>query len=129
MNENDQRLLRSLANLTGRQYIHNVLHLMENNEPLDVSGMMDTALKQVADDFDEWEAVPEAANHQAKEGEWTAEDEEEAAKIMKKAVDDFIERIAGEDTESVELRKEFYSLTQKRIRRSCITLKDRVWDG
>lgn len=129
MNENDQRLLPALANLTGRQYVNNVLHLMENNEPLDVGGMMDTALKQAADDFDEWEAVPEAANYQAKEGEWTDDDEEVAAEIMKKAVNDFIERIAGDSEESLELRKEFYSFTQKRIRRSCITLKDRVWDG
>lgn len=129
MNENDQRLLRALANLTGRQYVTNVLHLMENNEPLDVSGMMDVALKQAADDFDVWEAVPEAASYQAKEGEWTDHDEEVAAEIMKKAVNDFIERITDDSEESVELRKEFYSSTQKRIRRSCIKLKDRVWDG
>jgi predicted glycosyl hydrolase (DUF1957 family) len=129
MSNTNMSLLVVLANLTGRQYINNVLHLLEHNEPLELGGMMDAALKQAGDDFEEWEAVPEAANYRGVNDHWTQDDEDEAAKIMKKAVDDFIELITSEAPESIELRKTFYSAVQKRITKSCITLKDRVWDG
>jgi uncharacterized protein YPO0396 len=116
---NDAGILHHLAAATAKAYLNALLVSIQEGEPTSFIGLMESSIKQAADDFDDWEAVPEASRA-AMQGE--------GVNILLDAVESFVHKItSGSGDADISLRVAFHAEVQKNLSQICNNLREFIY--